>query len=139
VGGRGDGPFDRTAASVAASSRTLGIGGETSLVRRACAPSRGSGGGASRRCAAGPGEIAASSERLSAAVGSSRGGAEATTSGTAMVCAAAGSGGGTVVPDLRCGSGAAGRGGNCTPVGGALRARRGGNGGSRRPHAAHAA
>ncbi len=32
-----------------------------------------------------------------------------------------------------------GRCGSCTPVGGALRARRGGNGGKRRPHAWHTA
>ncbi len=37
-----------------------------------------------------------------------------------------GSGGGCVVPEVR--------GGSWTPVGGALRARRGGRGGSRRPH-----
>jgi hypothetical protein len=53
-----------------------------------------------------------------------------------------GSGGGTVCPDLRCtGTGAVfgARGGSWMPVGGALRARRGGNGGRRRPHAWHAA
>jgi hypothetical protein len=45
-------------------------------------------------------------------------------------------GGGLVVPALRAGAagGLALRGGSWTPVGGALRARRGGSGGSRRPH-----
>ncbi|HET7503397.1 MAG TPA: hypothetical protein VFK02_20390 [Kofleriaceae bacterium] len=51
-------------------------------------------------------------------------------------CAAPG-GGGFVVPDLRGTGGGvagAGRGGSWTPVPGALRARRGGSGGRRRPH-----
>ena len=51
------------------------------------------------------------------------------------------SGGGFVVPARR--GGIAGddgaRGGSCTPVGGALRARRGGSGGSLRPHDWHTA
>lgn len=55
----------------------------------------------------------------------------------ALAPAAPVSGGGLVVPDLRIGGTdglAGGRGGSVTPVAGALRARRGGNGGSRRPH-----
>jgi hypothetical protein len=52
-----------------------------------------------------------------------------------------GSGGGFVVPARRGGTAGDGgaRGGSCTPVGGALRARRGGSGGSLRPHDWHTA
>jgi hypothetical protein len=56
--------------------------------------------------------------------------------------AAPATGGGLVLPDrVRGGVDgvAGGRGGSCTPLAGALRARRGGSGGSRRPHDWHTA
>jgi hypothetical protein len=103
----------------------IGIDCEESLARRAWTGSDCDGGGASRRCAAGPGVIASSNAWLGAwaTVGSARCGVPI--------------GGGFDVGLRGTGGGAAGlvvRGGSCTPVGGALRARRGGNGGKRRPH-----
>lgn len=56
--------------------------------------------------------------------------------------AGAATGGGMVGPVRRSGGDCVvlvGRSGSCTPVGGAFRARRGGNGGKRRPHAWHVA
>jgi hypothetical protein len=164
----------------------------TSPARRACSPaSRASFAGASRRCAAGPGDSAASSERFFSSgsnagadgivtkssaeskprpgggpgdascaiedgdgsvvagagtgdvvVGAGTGGAPTSVGAGAATGAGAargaggvpGNGGGIVVPVLR-GAGAVARGGSCTPVGGALRARPGGRGGNRRPHA----
>jgi hypothetical protein len=176
-----------------------GGGCETSPRRRVGSSFvRPSGGAGSRRCAAGPGEMAWFSARraastangvaafvgavgvggpggaITAAIGADGGaGARRSSTGRGRVvvadiagiagadaCAAigadagpgcagicidvdpgSGSGGGTVCPDFRCtGAGAtAWRCGSWIPVGGALRARRGGSGGNRRPHAWHAA
>ena len=122
-----------------------------SFLRRAsCDPSRASIGGASRRCAAGPGEIAVTSWRScdsSLAGGGGKAGALSRCGGAGVADSAevppAGSPtagcGGIVEPvrvrEMAGGGCAPGRGAKVTPVGGALRARRGGNGGKRRPHA----
>jgi hypothetical protein len=136
---------------------TFGIATDASLRRRdGSSDARGSGGGGMLRCAAGPGEIALSSERRAPSSGSETAGTA--TLGGVGTAAGGGSGGGTGAAAFDCdariadasdrgitwdasarrgGSVAPARGGSWTPVGGALRCRRGGSGGNRRPHARH--
>ena len=95
--------------------------------------------GAGRRSAGGSGCVIASRDASVPCVGGgSRGGASA---GIGSVVATFGVGGTTAVGSVRVAArddiAVGARGGSCTPVAGALRARRGGSGGSLRPHCAH--
>jgi hypothetical protein len=143
IGGFGGGSwvYGCTEACVLKSSSNA-VGGRTSVLR--APPSRISGGGASRRCAAGAGmerSGTGDSAFASSVGGGGRAGALSRTDSARGRGAGGGVGGG-IVAGLRTGGGGivvGARGGSCTPVGGALRARRGGSGGSRRPHALHTA
>jgi hypothetical protein len=142
---------------------TIGAGGNPVAVSRLCGDAGGEGGAAEARrpdapdasgakpaevtitpgCAGGTAATGGPAGGPTVPDGSGADGSGADAAGGGLTATAWPTGGGFVVPDLRDGGAgdwaAPARGGSWTPVAGALRGRRGGRGGSRRPHAWHTA